>query len=290
MPNDDNVSRKSRESNVLVVEAEDFEKATARGRAQWKRESQELGFSGKAYIRCTQGNPALAIAGVEGGSPEVQYRVDFPSRGVWYVWVREKSESTSSDSVYYGLAGKALAAVDFDHENRLPHPEDRPQGSLRVTEGRWAGGAVPGHLRLHNCLLAQSTEGQSPLHVTYRDKPYPLLHVNTVGKGRVAYLASPDCVELTQQTMDWLAGPAPIQVTPADKQVVLTFQKKFHRWVLHLLSKGDYTIEIRRDFAAPVKLIGQYPPHGWNAVMKQNGAGVRIEVEGNARDRLLVFQ
>ena len=161
---------------------------------------------------------------------------------------------------------------------------------LCAVEDRWAGGLVPGHLRLHNCVLAQPTEGESLLRVNYREQQYPLLHVNTVGKGRVAYLASLDRVELTQQTMDWLAGPVPIRVAPADKQVVLTFQKKLGRWVLHLLSQGDYTVEIRRDFAAPATLIGQYPPRGWKAVLEGTGAGVRIKVEGNARDRLLVFQ
>ncbi len=89
-------------------------------------------------------------------------------------------------------------------------------------EARWAGGAVPRRPALHDCVLTKPAAGESLLHVNYQGQQHPLLHVNAVGHGRVAYLASLDCPELTQQTMDWLAGPVPIQVAPAQKRAILT--------------------------------------------------------------------
>ena len=66
---------------------------------------------------------------------------------------------------------------------------------LAASEDRWAGGAIPRGLSLHDCVLAQSTAGESLLHVNCQAKQHPLLHLNTVGRGRVAYLASLECLE-----------------------------------------------------------------------------------------------
>jgi hypothetical protein len=57
-----------------------------------------------------------------------------------------------------------------------------------------------------------------------------------------------------------------------------------------LLDQGDYVVEIGRDFAAPAKLVGRYPGHGWSAELEPTKTGVRISAHGNAEDRLLVLQ
>ena len=49
-------------------------------------------------------------------------------------------------------------------------------------------------------------------------------------------------------------------------------------------------MEIRRDFAAPTKLIGQYPRGGWTAELKPTEKGMQITVAGSTDDRLLVLQ
>ena len=107
---------------------------------------------------------------------------------------------------------------------QLEQAIEQKQG-LSAPEDRWPGGVVPRH-PFHDCVLARSFAGKSLLHLNWQGKQYPLLHLNAVGRGRVAYLASLDCPRLTEQVIDWLAGPLPVQVTPADKHVILTLQNR----------------------------------------------------------------
>jgi nicotinamidase-related amidase len=155
--------------------------------------------------------------------------------------------------------------------------------------GAWSGGAVAAE-GLKNVILTRSGKGESMLRVRDNGKEWPLLHVNGAEKGRVAYLATVDVPELTGRVIDSLAGPMPIAVSPADKQVILTRQERHHRWILHLLSDGDYSVDIHRDYAAPTKIADRYPADDWSAELKTTSSGVRIEVRGNAKDRLLVLQ
>ena len=95
---------------------------------------------------------------------------------------------------------------------------------------------------------------------------------------------------LTEQVIDDLAGPMPIVVSPADRRVILARQERHGRWILHLLSDGDVSVDIHPDYATPTKIAGRYPADGWSAELKTTLSGVRVEVRGNAKDRLLVPQ
>jgi hypothetical protein len=217
--------------------------------------------------------------------------VRLPRAGTWYLWIREKSDNPSGDSVHYGLTGKAIGAVNFDQEYKLPHPEDAADGggAARIT-GDWSGGKFPDTLALKSRVETRAVQGDTCVTFEQNGQRHPLLHVNTLGSGRIAWLASLDSVELTTQVMDWLAGPPPLTVAPEDKQVILTRQEKRRRWVLHLLSDGDYTVHIRREFAAPDGIAARYPTEGWSADLEPTGTGVAIRVRGGSKDRLLVLK
>lgn len=275
----------------VLVEAEDYSRTIARGGAAWRKEAGDQAFSGSGYLRSAGETPFMAASGFENQSPELQYEVRLPRAGTWYLWIREKSDNPSSDSVHYGLDGKVIGAVNFDQEYRLPHPEDAAggNGTLRIT-GDWNGGRVPDALALKSRVETRAVQGDSCLTFEQNGQRHPLLHLNTLGSGRIAWLASLDSVELTTLVMDWLAGPPPLTVVPEDKQVILTRQRKQHRWVLHLLSDGDYTVNIRREFAAPGGIAARYPAEGWSADLESAGTGVAIRVRGESKDRLLVLQ
>ena len=73
-------------------------------------------------------------------------------------------------------------------------------------------------------------------------------------------------------------------------QAILTWQKPQKRWIPHLISDGDYTADIRKDFAAASCFAGRYPAEGWEAALEQTETGVRVKVQGDAEGRLLVLE
>jgi hypothetical protein len=153
-----------------------------------------------------------------------------------------------------------------------------------------ANGLPVAPARLKNVVIARPVGGEPLLHLRSDGQEWPLLCINHVGKGRAAYLATAGAPELTVQVIDWLAGPMPIAVSPADKQVILAQQPRQGRWVLHLLSDGDYTVSIGRQMAMPTRIVDRYPGGGWSAEVKLDPSGARIEVRGKAKNRLLVLQ
>jgi hypothetical protein len=111
-----------------------------------------------------------------------------------------------------------------------------------------------------------------------------------VAKGRVAFLATADLPELTEQVVDYLAGPMPLAVTPADKQVILTRQDQQHRWILHLMDDGDCSINISKDYAPLSKVVSLYPDKGWECTLEKTPLGVCVKASGVAKDRLIVME
>ena len=132
--------------------------------------------------------------------------------------------------------------------------------------------------------------GQTLVRAGQGGQNWPLVHVRPFGKGRVVYLASLDCVDLSQQVIDHFAGPLPVAVEPADRRVILTRQERARRWVLHLLDDGPCTVTIHGALASPVKAVAQYPASGWSYELRATPAGLRIVLAGDARDRLLVLE
>ena len=157
------------------------------------------------------------------------------------------------------------------------------------TGGSWAGGAVTA-AELKNVVLTRSDHGESLLCVRDHGGEWPLLHVNRTEAGRVAWLATAEAPVLTERVMDYLSGPPPLTVSPAGRQVVLTRQEQHHRWVLHLIGDGDYSVDIGRRFAAITRVATLYPGKGWECTLEQTADGVRLKVRGAAKDRLVALE
>ena len=143
---------------------------------------------------------------------------------------------------------------------------------------------------LHTVVQTESVAGETLIMLKRGRESIPLVHVKPLGQGRIAYLASTDSEALTRRVMDMFAGPAPIAVSPADKQVVLTHQEKHNRYILHLLGDGDTTVKLDPEFVPVSRIAGKYPAEGWSAELKATEAELRIEVSGAAKDRLLVLE
>jgi len=144
---------------------------------------------------------------------------------------------------------------------------------------------------IRQLVQVRPTAGETLLSVSRDGAEWPLLQLGAHGKGRVAYLASLDSLELTQDVIDWLSGSPPVTVAGrAGTQVVLTHQPAAKRWVLHLISDGDYTVEIRCDQIPAKAVADRYPPDGWSYRIEHETDRLHIRVEGQAGDRLLVLE
>jgi Hypothetical glycosyl hydrolase 6 len=144
---------------------------------------------------------------------------------------------------------------------------------------------------IRQLVQVRSTSGETLLSVSRDGAQWPLLQLQDHAKGRVAYLASLDSLELMRDVIDWLSGSPPVTVAGHEgTQVVLTHQPAAKRWVLHLISDGDYAVEVRRDQVPATTVIDRYPPAGWTYRIERETDRLQIRVEGQAGDRLLVLE
>ena len=112
-------------------------------------------------------------------------------------------------------------------------------------DGKLPFDSLPKATHIKNLVQVRPVAGQTLLSVAGKDFASPLLHLSACGQGKVAYLASLDSLELTGQVIDGLAGPPPVRVEgPGANRVVLTHQPRQKRWILHLVSDDDYTVDL----------------------------------------------
>ena len=139
--------------------------------------------------------------------------------------------------------------------------------------------------------LVRATAGQTLEAAKLDGVSHPLLHENKLGQGRCVYLGSLDAVDFIVQTIERLAGQPPACVVGApEKRVALTHQPDKNRWILHLLSDGDYWLTINTASVPATRVTAHYPAVGWAHRIERTEAGLRIEVKGPAPDRLLVLE
>ncbi len=175
-------------------------------------------------------------------------------------------------------------------------------GSDLAASGNWPTGNLAAPRGIRNLVRVRPFSGQTLLGVPWEGATCPLLHVNAHGRGKVAYLASFDSVGLTESVIDWLAGPPPVVVEGSEhQQVLLTHQPvspgghagdgpRQGRWILHAISDGDYSVEIRGDFVPAGRVTASFPASGWHWQADRSAAGMRIKISGPAADRLLVLE
>jgi hypothetical protein len=171
------------------------------------------------------------------------------------------------------FAGTATAQKDLECEHlALPATLPRSPGIRRLVRVRPAA-------------------GETLLSVRYQGESWPLVHVNRFGTGRIAYLASLDAVDLTWAVIERLAGPLPVTVTPAEKSpVIITHQPQAKRWIVHVISEGDYTLDIDRACVPASRVVERYPKSGWECRESTTPTGIQLGIRGKAQDRLLVLE
>src|SRR3989338_4649670 len=96
---------------VVVIEAEHISGNISRSSKTWEIQTQTLGYSGTGYFTTTDTGKSNDT-GYTTKSPELQYQIDVPDAGTYYVWVRGYAPSGDSDTVHVGLDGVVAATSD----------------------------------------------------------------------------------------------------------------------------------------------------------------------------------
>lgn len=94
-------------SGRVVIEAESFQNSSpgADGH-QWEAVAAGyVGFTGNGAVKAVPEDRVNWDSAYAANAPRLDYPVEFPGAGTYYVWVRGFAPSTSSDSVHIGLDG-----------------------------------------------------------------------------------------------------------------------------------------------------------------------------------------
>jgi hypothetical protein len=154
----------------------------------------------------------------------------------------------------------------------------------------WKGSELPADVNGLAMVVTRPSAGQTVATFLNDGRERPLVQIHRLSKGRLAYLATNNSTALTAAVIDWLAGQPPLTTSPPEKKAYLTRQIDKKRWILHLMNNGEYSVDIREDFAPLTNAIEQYPATGWSYDLQSTDAGIRIKVRGDAKNRLLVLE
>lgn len=104
---------------VISIEAETG-KATKVEQLEWVKVAEPAGFSGAGAMKAAPNNELLIDEDFVGKVPRLDFEVDFPKAGLYYVWVRGLGETMEDNSCHVGLDGKHVESADriaeFDAE------------------------------------------------------------------------------------------------------------------------------------------------------------------------------
>jgi hypothetical protein len=185
----------------------------------------------------------------------------------------EQRDFALADLMGVHFAGSASAKKDLDCEDFGFLPRVLPSARVR------------------QFIQVRPSAGETLLSLRHNGVVWPLVRVNRIGIGRIAYLASLDSADLTRGVIERLAGPLPVTVSPAGKNpVIVTHQPQAKRWIVHLISDGDYTLHIDRGCVPASKVVDRYPQSGWNCRESTTPTGLQLEIRGGAQGRLLVLE
>ena len=196
----------------------------------------------------------------------------------------------TGQATLYDATGQRLDNFALGDRLGLQFERVSQESATVVPATAWDGGQLPSALTNLTFVATRPLSGTTLASVIQGGRSWPLIHVQPTGRGRFVYLATNRSRELTTALINWLRGPPPVVTLPADKRAYLTWQAHSRRWVLHLLHDGDYTVDIRKDYATPTRVVARYPASGWNADLRKTEAGVRVAVSGGARNRLLTLE
>ncbi|HEX7901161.1 MAG TPA: hypothetical protein VF950_25610 [Planctomycetota bacterium] len=90
------------------------------GKLEWVKVTAPAGYSGTGALQATPNENVLNEEDFVEKSPRIDFEVEFPKAGTYFVWVRGLGADQEDNSCHVGLDGKAVASADkiaeFDTE------------------------------------------------------------------------------------------------------------------------------------------------------------------------------
>lgn len=106
---------------TIVFEAEDYDHVTfgagSTAGHTWVHVTDPAGYSGTGAMRILPDNDINL--GNSTAGPRIDYNVDFPAAGTYYVWVRAQADDSADNSVHAGLLAEGPATLDIPNALRL---------------------------------------------------------------------------------------------------------------------------------------------------------------------------
>ncbi len=102
-------------ANLLSIDATSFDRNTSQGNHTWTQVDDRDAIGGSAMLAGPD-TDTNNNTGFVSNSPRLDYRVNFVTPGIYYVWILGRADTTSpsgmNDSVHVGLDGKAVDTAD----------------------------------------------------------------------------------------------------------------------------------------------------------------------------------
>ena len=93
-------------TGLVSMEAENKSGTLSQGGKSWTSYTTTTGYSGAGALQATANTGVSNSAATAlGSSPRLDYAIDFPDSGTYYVWLRAHGGTTNDDSVHVGLDG-----------------------------------------------------------------------------------------------------------------------------------------------------------------------------------------
>ncbi len=102
----------SNSCNFIEIEAENYTALIPRGSHSWAFRTAQPGFEGSGYLKAEPDSGTNINSGYSSTSPELQYQVNLPRSGTYFVWIRGYGLGGSSDSVHFGIDGTEIDTTD----------------------------------------------------------------------------------------------------------------------------------------------------------------------------------
>jgi hypothetical protein len=99
-------------SGRAVFEAEKFTLNRPAGEHAWTEVTEPAGFAGASAMRALPNGARQLNSGYSKG-PRLEYRVNFPRAGRYYVWIRAQAGGSGDDSLHAGLDGKESKSLEY---------------------------------------------------------------------------------------------------------------------------------------------------------------------------------
>ncbi|MBX2819964.1 MAG: hypothetical protein KTR29_09800 [Rhodothermaceae bacterium] len=104
------------DDRTLLIEAESFHQARSRNNLHWTLDKNRNGYGGSGAMVVLPDRGIRIRDSHQRESPALDYKIMFPERGTYYIWLRSWAKDNNSNSLILGLNGTPLPSYTKEIE------------------------------------------------------------------------------------------------------------------------------------------------------------------------------